>query len=66
MSTPQSILHFWFEELTAKQHFVKDAVLDETKTIIDRFGSYPHRNAILGRSFSAQELAFLSEPGSSF
>jgi len=27
---PQSILHFWFEELTAKQHFVKDAALDET------------------------------------
>ena len=27
---PQSILHFWFEELTPKQHFVKDAALDET------------------------------------
>ena len=27
---PQPILHFWFEELTAKQHFVKDAALDET------------------------------------
>jgi uncharacterized protein (DUF924 family) len=26
----QPILHFWFEELTAKQHFVKDAALDET------------------------------------
>jgi uncharacterized protein (DUF924 family) len=177
---PQPILHFWFEELTAKQHFVKDAALDETirtrfgdtleaaahcelyawrataegrlaeiivldqfsrnvfrdtprafaqdalalvlaqelvareqdrslptaqrvfaympymhsesalvhaqatelfsqpgmennlnfelrhKTIIDRFGRYPHRNAILGRTSSAQELAFLSEPGSSF
>ena len=24
------ILHFWFEELTTKQHFVKDATLDET------------------------------------
>ena len=33
------------------------------KTIIDRFGRYPHRNAILGRSSSADELAFLSEPG---
>ena len=177
---PQSILHFWFEELTAKQHFVKDTALDETirtrfsatleaaarcelfawrtsaegrlaeiivldqfsrnvyrdtprafaqdalalvlaqelvastqdlslpsaqrvfacmpymhsesalvhtqavvlftqrgiqdnlsfelrhKAIIDRFGRYPHRNAILGRSSSAEELAFLSEPGSSF
>jgi uncharacterized protein (DUF924 family) len=36
------------------------------KAIIDRFGRYPHRNAILGRSSSAQELAFISEPGSSF
>ena len=36
------------------------------KTIIERFGRYPHRNAILGRDSSAQELAFLSEPGSSF
>ncbi len=177
---PQSILHFWFEELTPKQHFIKDSALDETirgrfgntleaaarcelftwrattdgrlaeiivldqfsrnvyrdtprafaqdplalvlaqelvacgqdrslpdaqrvfvympymhsesalvhtqaltlftqlgmegnldferrhKTIIDRFGRYPHRNAILGRESSADELAFLSEPGSSF
>jgi uncharacterized protein (DUF924 family) len=176
----QSILHFWFEELTAKQHFVKDAALDETirtrfgdtleaaarcelfawrttaagrlaeiivldqfsrnvyrdtprafaqdalalvlaqelvasgqdrnlpaaqrvfaympymhsesalvhaqatvlfsqpgmeynldfklrhKAIIDRFGRYPHRNAILGRTSTEEELAFLAEPGSSF
>jgi uncharacterized protein (DUF924 family) len=177
---PQSILHFWFEELIAKQHFIKDAALDATirtrfgdtleaaarcelfawratpqgrlaeilvldqfsrnvyrdtprafaqdalalvlaqelvasgqdlslplaqrafaylpymhsesalvhaqgvtlfsqpgmedtlnfelrhQAIIDRFSRYPHRNAILGRTSSAQELAFLSEPGSSF
>jgi len=36
------------------------------KAIIDRFGRFPHRNAILGRSSSAEELAFLAEPGSSF
>ena len=36
------------------------------KAIIDRFGRYPHRNAILGRTSTPQELAFLSEPGSSF
>jgi uncharacterized protein (DUF924 family) len=36
------------------------------KTIIDRFGRFPHRNAILGRAGTAQELAFLNEPGSSF
>ena len=36
------------------------------KVIIDRFGRYPHRNAILGRESSAEEIAFLKEPGSSF
>lgn len=36
------------------------------KVIIDRFGRYPHRNKILGRSSTADELEFLSQPGSSF
>jgi uncharacterized protein (DUF924 family) len=36
------------------------------KAIIDRFGRYPHRNAALGRTSTAEELAFLQEPGSSF
>jgi len=36
------------------------------KEIIDRFGRYPHRNALLGRVSSPEELAFLSEPGSGF
>jgi uncharacterized protein (DUF924 family) len=36
------------------------------KAIIDRFGRYPHRNAILGRSSSAEEIQFLQQPGSSF
>jgi len=34
--------------------------------IIQRFGRYPHRNAILGRPSTPEELAFLGEPGSSF
>lgn len=36
------------------------------KAIIDRFGRYPHRNTILGRNSTPEELAFLTEPGSSF
>lgn len=36
------------------------------KAIIDRFGRYPHRNRILGRSSTAEEEAFLKEPGSGF
>jgi uncharacterized protein (DUF924 family) len=40
----------------AKQH----------KAIIDRFGRFPHRNAILGRKSTEAEQEFLREPGSSF
>jgi uncharacterized protein (DUF924 family) len=36
------------------------------KAIIDRFGRYPHRNAILGRPSTAEELEFLTQPGSAF
>jgi uncharacterized protein (DUF924 family) len=36
------------------------------KAIIDRFGRYPHRNAVLGRVSTPEEIAFLEEPGSSF
>ena len=36
------------------------------QAIITRFGRYPHRNAILGRPSTDEELAFLQEPGSSF
>lgn len=36
------------------------------KAVIDRFGRYPHRNAILGRVSTPEETAFLLTPGSSF
>jgi uncharacterized protein (DUF924 family) len=36
------------------------------KAIVDRFGRYPHRNAILGRACTDEELDFLKQPGSSF
>lgn len=36
------------------------------RDIIVRFGRFPHRNAALGRASSAEELAFLATPGSSF
>lgn len=36
------------------------------KVIIDRFGRYPHRNAILGRASTPEEVEFLRQPGSSF
>jgi uncharacterized protein (DUF924 family) len=36
------------------------------EVIVSRFGRFPHRNAVLGRESTAQELAFLKEPGSGF
>ena len=34
--------------------------------VIERFGRFPHRNAILGRASTPEELRFLEQPGSSF
>lgn len=34
--------------------------------VIERFGRFPHRNAVLGRASTDEEHAFLREPGSSF
>ncbi len=34
--------------------------------VIARFGRYPHRNAILGRTSTPEEVAFLGQPGSRF
>jgi uncharacterized protein (DUF924 family) len=34
--------------------------------IIKRFGRYPHRNMVLGRESTAEEIEFLKEQGSSF
>lgn len=36
------------------------------KAIVDRFGRYPHRNEILGRTSLASEIEFLTQPNSSF
>ena len=36
------------------------------KEIIDRFGRYPHRNEILGRVSTPEEVEFLKQPGSGF
>ena len=36
------------------------------RDIVARFGRFPHRNAILGRPSTAEEQAFLTQPGSSF
>ncbi|MNR50480.1 hypothetical protein D3C85_1700020 [compost metagenome] len=34
--------------------------------VIERFGRFPHRNELLGRESTAEEVAFLRQPGSRF
>lgn len=36
------------------------------RVIIERFGRFPHRNAVLGRETTPEEAEFLTQPGSSF
>jgi uncharacterized protein (DUF924 family) len=62
-----------FQELAAEVQSDDKPVFDgfvdfaiRHKAIIDRFGRFPHRNAILGRSSSPIEEEFLQQPGSSF
>jgi uncharacterized protein (DUF924 family) len=43
-----------------EEHWTRDAVAHQV--IIDRFGRFPHRNAILGRHSSADELSLLQDP----
>jgi len=53
----------------AQEHAGFDEALDYAhrhRGVIARFGRFPHRNAILGRASSPEELAFLELPGSSF
>ncbi len=51
------------------QHEAFDSAHDYAlrhREVIERFGRFPHRNAILGRASTAQEIEFLTQPGSSF
>jgi len=48
---------------------IADNVLDyahQHKAVIDQFGRFPHRNVILGRDSTPEELAYLAKPGSGF
>lgn len=39
---------------------------DRHRAIIDQFGRFPHRNAVLGRESTLEEIEFLKKPGSGF
>lgn len=67
MHSESSQIHVWAEQL-----YRGDGLQDNTdyelrhKAIIDRFGRYPHRNEVLGRASTEDEIAFLKQPGSRF
>lgn len=46
-----------------------ESVLDYARrhrVIVERFGRFPHRNAVLGRTSTPEEVEFLKTPGSGF
>ena len=68
MHSESESIHAWALDLFGESGIDDDNFKFELKhkAIVDRFGRYPHRNAILGRTSSAEELEFLKQPGSSF
>ena len=67
MHSESPLIHVQAAQLFA-QPGLEDGLNFELRhqVIIDRFGRFPHRNAILGRASTLEEIAFLNEPGSSF
>jgi uncharacterized protein (DUF924 family) len=70
-------LPFEHSEILADQHrsvelmrTLGDAEFDKYaeahRVIIERFGRFPHRNLVLGRVSTPEEIAFLNGPNSSF
>ncbi len=67
MHSESKKIHAYAQELFQK--YASQSSYDfelKHKRIIDRFGRYPHRNAILGRNSTKEELAFLQQAESSF
>ena len=57
-----------FTALAAERPDLADALdwARRHQVVIERFGRFPHRNRVLGRIDTADEAAFLLEPGSRF
>lgn len=56
-----AVVHFSMPQLAANLDFER-----RHKSIIERFGRYPHRNEALGRRSTPEEALFIAEPGSGF
>ena len=67
MHSESKCIHQWAEVLFRDNGIKNNYDFElKHKAIIDRFGRYPHRNKILGRHSTEEEVEFLRQPGSSF
>ncbi len=67
MHSESRVIHEWAERLYRANGLQNSYEFElKHKAIIDRFGRYPHRNEVLGRVSSAEEIEFLKQPGSRF
>lgn len=67
MHSESKLIHEWSERLYRENGLQSNYDFElRHKAIIDRFGRYPHRNEILGRVSSVEEIEFLKQPGSHF
>ncbi len=68
MHSESKIIHEFAVKLFKTRPVLKQSLDFELKhkEIIDRFDRYPHRNEILGRESTSEEINFLKQPGSSF
>jgi uncharacterized protein (DUF924 family) len=59
----------WRDEQDGPARDAASAVVgfaEKHRDIVRRFGRFPHRNALVGRASTPEEVAFLAQPGSSF
>jgi len=67
MHSESALLHEQALRLFATPGMEKNLEFEHRhKSIIDRFGRYPHRNDALGRISTPEEIEFLAQPGSAF
>jgi uncharacterized protein (DUF924 family) len=67
MHSESAAIHVWAEQLYRAPGLEDNHAFElRHRAIVERFGRYPHRNAILGRLSTPEEIEFLKQPGSSF
>ena len=59
----------WFRKCDGFDALIREDLLEWARkhyVIIERFGRFPHRNAVLGRVSTSAEIEFLEQPRSGF